>query len=53
MQGGQPQASAKKSGQKAKISSTSGVQIEIKDDWVAEHATQVASLVPGGKVLPI
>ena len=52
VQGGQPQAPAKKAGQKSKSSAAAGVRIEIKDDWVAEHATQVAPLVPGGKSRP-
>ncbi len=51
VQGGQSQTSAKKAGQKAKGSGTSGLHVQIKDEWVTEHASQVAPLVPGGMLL--
>ncbi|CAL8466945.1 g6481 [Coccomyxa elongata] len=48
VQGGQTQTPAKKAGQKAKGSGTAGPHVQIKDEWVAEHASQLAPLVPGG-----
>ncbi|BDA40749.1 probable protein odr-4 homolog [Coccomyxa sp. Obi] len=48
VQGGQSQTPAKKAGQKAKGSGTAGLHVQINHEWVAEHASQVAPLVPGG-----
>ncbi|KAK9916488.1 hypothetical protein WJX75_003266 [Coccomyxa subellipsoidea] len=48
VQGDQLHLPTKKAGQKTKGSAAPGVRIEINDDWVAEHATQVAPLLPGG-----
>lgn len=53
VQGGQLHLPTKKAGQKTKGSAAPGVRIEINDDWVAEHATQVAPLLPGGKPRPL
>jgi hypothetical protein len=44
------QAVSKKTGQKGRNAvACSPQQLTIADDWVVEHARQVASMLPGGK----
>ena len=39
---------SKKPGQKGKGAAAAEVDINIKEDWIAEHARQLESLLPGG-----
>ena len=42
------QRASKKVGQKGKGAASAELEVSIRDDWVAEHARQLHTLLPGG-----